>query len=188
MNVVVPPARRPLATPGCAVLRHGLRHDDRGWFAKPFDAARFASVSLPSVWAECFASLSHRGVVRGFHLQLPPADHDKLVWVAAGASVSALLDLRVGSPAYGRAEPVELDVAAGEALFVPRGVAHAFQAVADSTVLVYLVTTAHDPARDAGVRWDCGGVRWPLPPSAVSERDRALPGLDTFSSPFRFEG
>ena len=183
-----PSDSRMLATPGCMVLRHGIRRDDRGWFTKPFDAVRFAVAGLPQAWAECFTSLSHRGVVRGFHLQLPPVDHDKLVWVVSGASMSALLDLRVGSPAYGTAETVGLDTATGEAVFVPRGVAHAFQALADATVLVYLVTAAHDPTRDAGVRWDSGGVRWPLPPSAISERDRALPSLDAFVSPFRLGG
>lgn len=177
---------RPLAIPGCSVLRHAVHRDDRGWFAKPFDAARFASAGLSHAWAECFASLSHRGVVRGFHLQLPPSDHDKLVWVAAGASMSAVLDLRVGSPSFGKIDVAELDTVQGEALYVPRGVAHAFQALADVTVLVYLVTSAHDPAHDAGIRWDSAHVKWPLPPAAISSRDRGLPALEAFDSPFRF--
>ena len=188
MNGVAAPSEgaRPLAVPGCVVVRHAIHCDDRGWFAKPFDAGRFAVAGLSHAWAECFASLSHKGVVRGFHLQLPPSDHDKLVWVAAGASLSALLDVRVGSPAFGRTDTIALDTARGEALYVPRGVAHAFQALADATVLVYLVTSPHDPARDAGIRWDSAGVPWPLPAAVVSARDRALPALEAFESPFRF--
>lgn len=177
---------RTLAIPGCVQLHHARHHDARGSFEKPFDAARFAGAGLPSVWAECFTSTSHRGVVRGFHCQLPPSDHDKLVWVAAGASVSALLDLRVGSPAYATTGMVELQAGQGTALYVPRGVAHAFQALADATLLVYLVTSPHDPERDVGVRWDSAGVQWPLPPAAISSRDLGLPPLGKFETPFRF--
>jgi dTDP-4-dehydrorhamnose 3,5-epimerase len=177
-----------LATPGAVRVTHPVHRDERGWFAKPFDAPRFAARGLAPDWVECFASLSRRGVVRGFHLQLPPAQHDKLVWVAFGAAVSVLLDLRRGSPAYGVPEMVEHDRGHGDALFVPRGVAHAFQALTDDTLLVYLVTSAHDGARDAGVRWDSVGVRWPVAPGPVSARDRALPTLAAFDSPFQYDG
>ncbi len=175
-----------LATPGAVRVTHAVHRDARGWFAKPFDAPRFAALGLPHEWVECFASRSRRGVVRGFHLQLPPAQHDKLVWLASGAAVSVLLDLRRGSPAYAVPETVTHDDGHNDALFIPRGVAHAFQALADDTLLVYLVTSAHDPARDAGVRWDSVGVRWPLDPGPVSARDRALPTLAAFASPFQY--
>jgi dTDP-4-dehydrorhamnose 3,5-epimerase len=172
--------------PGCHVLDHPVHADARGTFAKPFTAPQFAAVGLATTWAECFWSRSHRGAVRGFHVQLPPAEHAKLLWAVAGSSCSAVVDLRVGSPAYGRPALITLSAAEGRALYVPPGVAHAFQALADDTVLVYLVSSAHDPARDAGVRYDSAGVAWPLPVAAISPRDGALPPLASFESPFRY--
>lgn len=175
---------RETGIPGCVVRSGPVHRDERGWFVKPFQASAFAGTD--PVWAECFATESARGVVRGFHLQLPPVAHAKLVWAAAGAARSVVLDLRAGSPSYGKAVPVDLRAGEGDALFVPPGVAHAFQARDDGTVLVYLVTSEHDATRDAGVRWDSAGVEWPLPVTTVSARDRALPALAEFATPFRY--
>lgn len=173
--------------PGCRVLDVPVHRDARGWFAKPYHATQFTAMGLPQDWAECFVSQSARGIVRGFHVQLPPSAHSKLIWVAAGASRSAFLDLRVGSPTFGQAEVIDLDAPSGVALFVPIGVAHAFQALLDDTILVYLVTSVHDPACDAGVRWDSTMVKWPIPITAMSVRDEQLPPLASFQSPFRFQ-
>jgi len=153
-------------------------------FAKPFAAPEFAARGLPTRWAECFYSRSGRGVVRGFHAQLPPVAHDKLVACLAGAAFDAVLDLRPASPTYRRTATVTLRVGDGQALLIPAGVAHAFQALAYDTLLLYLTGSPHDAARDAGVRWDSAGVPWPLPVAAVSPRDAALPPLVDFVSPF----
>ena len=172
--------------PGCHVVRYAVHEDARGRLAKPLSAATFGAAGLASHWAECFWTVSHRGTVRGFHAQLPPSEHDKLVWVVSGASHSVALDLRAGSPAYGETAAVELDARLGKALYLPVGVAHGFQAVEDNTVLVYLVTSPHDSARDSGVRWDSTATPWPLPVTLLSERDRALPALESFVTPFEF--
>ena len=179
--------REVTAIPGCWVLRSPVHADGRGRFVKPYSASVFAEFGAAHEWTECFWSVSRRGVVRGFHVQLPPAEHDKLIWVVSGVSHSAVVDLRAGSPAFGRTVVVELDAIAGRALYVPAGVAHGFQALEDNTIVVYLVTSAHDPARDAGVRWDSTAVTWPLPVSAVSERDKALPALASFATPFEYK-
>ena len=174
----------PTGIPGCVVTRHPVHQDLRGTFAKPFSAPAFTARGRTATWAECFYSRSHRGAVRGFHVQLPPAAHDKLVVCLAGAAFDAVLDLRVGSPTERRTAEVTLRAGDGQALYVPAGVAHAFQALEDDTVLLYLTGRPHDPERDAGVRWDGAGVTWPLPVSAVSPRDAALPTLADFVSPF----
>jgi dTDP-4-dehydrorhamnose 3,5-epimerase len=175
-----------LGISGCFRLTSPVHGDSRGRFVKPFTTTGFERAGLRHDWAECFWSESRFGVVRGFHIQLPPADHAKLIWAAAGASHSVLLDLRAGSPTFGTAESVRLDASNGHALFAPEGVAHAFQAMAEGTILTYLVTSGHDPALDAGVRWNSAGVEWPLAVTEVSARDRALPTLAEFKSPFRF--
>jgi dTDP-4-dehydrorhamnose 3,5-epimerase len=181
------PIQEQTGIPGCLVLSGGVHADARGRFAKPYAAPAFEAAGLKHDWAECFWSVSRKGVVRGFHVQLPPAEHAKLVWVVSGASHSALIDIRAGSPAYHRAATVRLDAAGGKALYVPAGIAHGFQALEDDTTLIYLVTSAHDAAHDSGVRWDSAGVTWPLPVTEVSARDRALEPLASFKTPFRFE-
>lgn len=175
-----------LAIPGCLVIAGAVHTDARGRFAKPFARPEFSSAGLKHDWAECFWSVSKRGVVRGFHVQLPPAEHAKLLWVVSGASHSSLIDLRAGSPAYGRAESVRLDALVGKALYVPAGVAHGFQALEDDTTIVYLVTSGHDAAHDSGVRWDSAGVSWPLPVTEISARDSALVPLAAFTTPFTY--
>lgn len=186
-NAAVSLVRVETGIPGCLVVTSTVHADARGGFAKPFAASAFRAAGLRHDWAECFWSVSKRGVVRGFHVQLPPADHAKLLWVVAGASQSAVIDLRAGSPAYGRAECARLDAAGGRALYVPAGVAHGFQALEDATTIVYLVTSAHDAAHDSGVRWDSAAVEWPIPVTEVSARDNALVPLESFNTPFRFE-
>jgi dTDP-4-dehydrorhamnose 3,5-epimerase len=176
-----------LGIPGCHLLTAPVHADSRGKFVKPYATGSFEPAGLDHQWAECFWSESRLGVVRGFHVQLPPSAHAKLIWAVAGESHSVLLDLRAGSPTYGKTESVRLDANNGRALYAPEGVAHAVQAIADGTVLTYLVTSAHDAALDAGVRWDSAGVSWPLAVTEVSARDRALPALADFATPFRFE-
>lgn len=179
--------RRPIGIPGCHVLTTRVHEDARGRFVKPFDAAVFGAAGLRGDWAECFWSESRRGVIRGFHIQLPPSAHAKLVWAMSGVSHSVLLDLRVGSPTFGNTAAVHLDASVGNAVYAPEGVAHGFQALEDRTILGYLVTSGHDPRLDTGVRWDSAGVAWPLEVSEVSVRDRSLPTLAEFVTPFRHE-
>jgi dTDP-4-dehydrorhamnose 3,5-epimerase len=177
-----------LGIPGCHLLTARVHEDSRGRFVKPFTASAFNSAQMRYDWAECFWSESRAGVVRGFHFQLPPAAHAKLVWVMSGVSHSVLLDLRAGSPMFGKHASVRLDSMGGRAIYVPEGVSHAFQALQDQTLLGYLVTSEHDPQLDTGVRWDSAGVAWPARVSEVSARDRLLPPFGDFATPFRYRG
>jgi dTDP-4-dehydrorhamnose 3,5-epimerase len=125
-------------------------------------------------------------VVRGLHFQTPPRDHAKTVNVIRGAIHDVVVDLRLGSPAYGR--PATFALGAGEpaALHVPRGCAHGFQALSDDTVVAYMVGSEHAPEHDSGIRWDSVAADWPIAEPVVSERDAAFPPLSEFESPFRF--
>jgi dTDP-4-dehydrorhamnose 3,5-epimerase len=163
-----------------------VKRDARGTLIKPFTQPSFTQAGLEARWRECFWSVSHLGVIRGFHAQHPPHELEKLVFCASGATHDVVLDLRVGSPTYGRTAEVTLAAERANALYVPRGVAHAFQALTDEATLVYLVTAEHAPEADHGVRWDSVPVEWPLPPGPISERDRSLPPLGSFASPFRW--
>jgi dTDP-4-dehydrorhamnose 3,5-epimerase len=180
-------SRRTTTIPGCAVLPLFHHHDDRGELVKVFqvEAARAAGDD-PAI-AELFWSRSHRGVVRGLHFQVPPDEHTKLVTIVAGTAHDVVLDLRVGSPAYGSHVAVELDAAAPVAIVVPPGCAHGFQATTAESVVLYATSTQHAPASDRGVRWDRAGIVWPIPVAVTSARDASFPALADFVSPFTFD-
>lgn len=154
--------------------------DDRGRFVKLHSAGddRF----WPAKWDEIYYSTSRRGVIRGMHLQLPPHDHHKAVHCLAGEALDVVVDLRADSPTFGEHAALELDGDRPELVVVPPGCAHGFQALTDGTVMVYLVSTVHEPTADTGIRWDSFGCRWPVDSPTVSERDRALPTFGAFST------
>jgi len=173
---------------GCFEVKPDVSSDDRGSFAKVFHRGEFAAAGLTGDFAECFQSASRKGALRGFHFQRPPADHDKLVYCAAGEVFDAVVDLRRGSPTYGRHAALRLDSKRCNALYIPRGLAHGFQALSEEAVVVYLVTSVHSPAHDDGIRWDSAGVAWPIPRPIVSPRDAAFAALKDFQSPFAEDG
>lgn len=175
------------ALPGCLELEAPAAHDARGSFLKSFAAASFAAAGLAPAWAETYVTQSRRGVVRGMHCQLPPHDHDKLVTCLAGSVLDVVLDLRRGSPGFGCAAAFTLHAGDGRSIWVPRGCAHGFCALADGATLLYHVTSAHAPAHDGGVRWDSFGFAWPFAAPVLSARDAALPPLEGFDSPFAWE-
>lgn len=170
--------------PGCLLLRQPAPRDVRGVFSKLFHAPSFDLAGVPFRVAECFWSTSHRSVIRGLHFQTPPHDHQKLVSCLAGEVRDVVVDLRRGSPAYGHWVGFDLRGGDGQAVLIPRGCAHGFQALCNHSTMLYLVDTAHAPAHDGGIRWDSCGITWSLPPAAVSERDQSLPPLEGFKSPF----
>lgn len=186
LEAPVPLTLHPLAITGVMELRPRVHRDGRGRFVKPFHAPTFRANGLACDFAETFYTTSRRGVLRGMHLQLPPHDHEKLVFCASGEVLDVVVDLRVGSPTYGAHATCLLGDESGNVLYVPRGVAHGFYALSDDALLVYQVTTPHSPAHDGGVRWDSAGVDWPDSDPVISPRDHALPTLAEFRSPFRF--
>jgi dTDP-4-dehydrorhamnose 3,5-epimerase len=177
----------PTAIPGCIEVQPHVFDDARGRFAKPYHAPTFAANGIDFRPAEAFFTLSHRRVLRGFHFQVPPHDHVKLVYCASGAVLDVVVDVRCGSPVFGMPFSAELDAKRSNALLIPRGVGHAFYVRSEEAVLAYLVSTPHAPSFDAGVRWDSAGVDWPDAAPVISQRDRALPTLEEFRSPFLFD-
>jgi len=173
--------------PGCHILELPGSHDARGSFVKTFNAAAFTTLGLEAVVAECFYSVSDRDVVRGLHFQLPPSDQAKVVCCIAGSALDAVVDLRVGSPAFRAHATVRLAGGAAHAVYVPRGVAHGFRALEPGTIVAYHTSTAYDPLRDSGVRWDSAGIDWGLTSPVVSERDATFVPIAEFASPFRWQ-
>jgi len=175
----------PTTIPGCARLDLFRADDDRGAFVKLYERSTFAALGLDPDVAEVFCSTSRRNVIRGLHFQLPPHEHAKTVTVLTGRVHDVVVDLRTDSPAFGRHEAFVLDAEGAGALHIPVGCAHGFQALTDDATMAYLVGTENSREHDTGIRWDSAGISWPHPPSAISARDRSLPALADFVSPFR---
>jgi dTDP-4-dehydrorhamnose 3,5-epimerase len=135
-------------------------------------------------FAEQYFTLSHAGVLRGMHLQLPPHQHGKLVTCLSGRILDVLLDLRRASPTCGNSLGIELSPERGQALYLPAGIAHGFLSLEDNSGVLYGTTSVHDPHCDTGVRWDSFGFVWPVNEPLISARDAALPALAAFDSPF----
>lgn len=126
-------------------------------------------------------SCSARGVLRGLHLQLPPAAQDKLVRVTRGAIFDVAVDIRFGSPTFGRWAGVTLSAEEWNQLLVPKGFAHGFVALEDGTEVIYKVSAPYAPALERSIRFDdpAIGIEWPLEADALilSDKDRAAPLL-----------
>jgi len=172
--------------PGCLQLHFPAYADRRGSFVKVYRRSDFAESALEVEFAESFHTVSGERVLRGMHLQLPPAHHSKLVYCVAGRVLDVVLDLRRGSPAFGSHAAIELSPEGNSGLYLPHGVAHGFYVLQAPSIMAYHVTSEHAAALDAGVRWNSFGAPWPDNDPVMSTRDAALPPLCDFDSPFEF--
>lgn len=169
---------------GAYVVEPEPIEDQRGFFARTFCAETFARQGLAASFDQISISFNRTaGVLRGLHLQRPPKAEAKLIRCTAGAVFDVIVDLRAGSPTYGRWIGVELSAANRRQLYVPPGLAHGFQAIMDGTELAYHIASPYAPELQDGVRFDDPdlAVAWPDPHGAiVSDRDRNLPTLSAF--------
>jgi dTDP-4-dehydrorhamnose 3,5-epimerase len=174
----------PEPLPGVRRLEPRLFRDDRGAFVKTYHQEDFAALGLDLSMREEYYSVSHRGVLRGMHFQVPPENHAKLVYCVSGRVLDVVLDLRRSSPTFGRSAGLELSAQNRHLLQIPTGVAHGFLALEADSILVYKTTTVHSPAHDAGIRWDSFGFAWGMTAPIISPRDAGFPALHEFVSPF----
>jgi dTDP-4-dehydrorhamnose 3,5-epimerase len=157
--------------------------DSRGGFVKTYMRSLFAAAGVQFDFCEEYYSISKQDVIRGMHFQIPPYDHDKIVYCAAGAVEDVLLDLRRG-PGYGKFCSVLLSEDQPELMVVPKGVAHGFRSLKDRSFIVSKTSTEYAPQHDMGVRWDSFGFDWRCESPIISDRDLLHPALADFKSPF----
>lgn len=174
-----------LSIPGAYYLRSHRAEDARGSFVKTFHSDFFRGHGLNAEWREHYYSHSVPGVVRGMHFQLPPFDHEKLVFCVTGKVFDVVLDLRVGSPTFGKSCTLELSAQNNSLLYLPRGIAHGFFTT-EAATLAYSVSSQYSSAHDAGVRFNSVEAEWPEDP-IVSARDLAFPHFEDFLSPFVYQ-
>jgi dTDP-4-dehydrorhamnose 3,5-epimerase len=174
---------------GALVVRPERHEDERGFFARTWCRDDFAAHGMSIDMVQASISRNRRaGTLRGLHFARSPASEAKLVRCERGRIFDVIVDLRPGSPSYLMHLELVLDEEEGAALFVPAGVAHGFQTLADDSTVCYMMSEAYRPELADGVRYDdkAFGIKWPAPVSVITERDRSYPDFDADRHAARF--
>ncbi len=169
----------PLA--GAWVLEVEPRTDERGFFARTFDAQEAEARGMRPVVAQCNLSFNHAaGTLRGMHMQIAPATEPKLVRCTRGAIYDVIVDMRPSSPTYLQHFGIELTADNRRQLYVPDLFAHGYLTLTDSAEVAYQVGEFYSPGYERGLRYDDPtlGIEWPIPVAVISPKDAAWPLLD----------
>jgi dTDP-4-dehydrorhamnose 3,5-epimerase len=175
------PERLPTKLDGVVLLEPEVHGDERGFMVETFRRDPWAGLGVEVDFVQHNHSRSAKGTLRGLHFQTEPGQA-KLVRCSRGEIFDVAVDLRRGSPTYGKWEGHVLDDEAHRQLFVPAGCGHGFLVLSDVADVSYLLSSTYDPATESGIAWNDPdiGVEWPLPPDTdplLSDRDRTAPRL-----------
>lgn len=164
--------------PGCVVVEPAVFGDERGVFFETWNAERFGRHGLLAKFVQSNVSTSVRGVLRGLHYQWP-RPQGKLVSVLEGEVYDVAVDIRRGSPTFGRWEAVVLSAENRRQFWIPEGFAHGFAVLSERAVFNYLCTDVYVREADAGVRWNDGAIAvdWPISDPVLSAKDANAPFL-----------
>jgi dTDP-4-dehydrorhamnose 3,5-epimerase len=167
--------------------------DARGWFAETYNRKTFQALGIDVDFCQDNHSMSAAvGVLRGLHFQRPPHAQDKLVRCVRGRIFDVAVDIRSGSPTFGKWFAAELSAENGQQLFVPVGFAHGFITLEPNTEVEYKVSAPYAPSDEAGIIWNDSklAISWPLPPTgpSLSDKDKRLPPLAQLASIFVYDG
>lgn len=176
---------------GVFIIEPKVFGDDRGYFFESFNSKEFAEkTGLNITFVQDNESRSHYGVLRGLHFQLPPYTQSKLVRVVKGKVLDVAVDIRKGSPTYGKYASCELTEDNHRQFFVPRGFAHGFCVLSEDAIFQYKCDNFYAPQADGGINiLDASlGIDWgiQLEKAALSEKDTKHPCLKDFDSPFLY--
>jgi dTDP-4-dehydrorhamnose 3,5-epimerase len=174
----------PTKIEGVFIVEPKVFRDERGVFVKTFNKEQFEEHGLSVDFTESYYSISNKNVMRGMHIQLPPKDHSKLVFVTRGAVLDVVLDIRKGSPTYGQYEVTELSERNNKMVYMPPGCAHGFLSLEDNSCTTYLQTATYSPEHDTGIKIDSFGMQWNVENPVLSKRDQGFLPLTEFNSPF----
>lgn len=182
----------PLDIPAVLLLTPARYGDHRGFFSEVYNQRVLAEAGITLAFVQDNHSRSAaKGTVRGLHFQSPPCAQDKLVRVPKGAILDVAVDLRAGSPTFGRHVACEISEAAWNQVLIPRGFAHGFCTLEPDTEVIYKVTDFYAPDHDLGLNWrdPALGIDWPVaePRAIVSEKDRRHPDLAELPVFFKYD-
>lgn len=172
---------------GVYIINNFNASDDRGLFVKTFNKNLFLEFNLNFEIKESYFSISKKNVIRGMHFQLPPFDHEKLVFVPKGSIIDVVVDLRINSSTYKKYISIELSDKNKKSIFIPKGLAHGFKSLADDTITVYNVASEYNPEADAGIHYNSFSFDWGVQEPIISKRDTEFTGLSSFckNNPFK---
>lgn len=176
---------------GVFIIEPKVFGDARGYFFESFNAKEFADkTGLNITFVQDNESKSRYGVLRGLHFQLPPYTQSKLVRVVKGKVLDVVVDIRKGSPTYGKYEMCELTEDNHRQFFVPKGMAHGFAVLSEEAIFQYKCDDFYHPEAEGAIAWNDTDIAipWPISPDEVllSEKDKHRLGIKDFESPFKF--
>lgn len=164
--------------PGVLIVQVKAHIDERGLFARIFDAAAFAQAGMPTAWPQCNTSWNkQRGTMRGMHFQMAPRPDAKLVRCTRGRIFDVAVDLRPNSGTFRQWVGVELSHDNRTAFFVPAGCVHGFLTLEDDCEVFYMMGEVYAPELASGVRWNdpAFNIEWPFTPTTMAEKDASWP-------------
>ena len=178
---------------GVLLIKPQYFTDSRGFFVESYNKQDFSKSGIPDEFVQDNHSKSQKGVLRGLHFQFPHAQ-GKLIRVIKGSIYDVVVDIRIGSPTYGRSLGVIISEHDPNMLYIPIGFAHGFLVLEDNTEVMYKVTDFYDPKGDAGIFWNDPDltISWPLDEIGItnpilSEKDTKHPTLSELKSPFQYQ-
>lgn len=176
--------------PDVVLVEPRIHGDERGWFAETYKRSEFEAAGIRVDFRQDnHARSTRRGILRGLHYQEPPAPQAKLVRCTVGAIFDVAVDIRQGSPTFGRWYGAELTASNHRMLYVPEGFAHGYCTVDEVCEVVYKTSNEYRPDLDRAIRWDdpAIGVEWPVKEPVLSRKDQAAPLLAEAKPAFSWE-
>jgi dTDP-4-dehydrorhamnose 3,5-epimerase len=182
---------RPLSIVDVKLVIPEIHRDARGFFSETYRASEMRNAGISTDFVQDNHSLSaEAGTLRGLHFQIPPHAQGKLFRVSRGAVFDVAVDLRVGSPSYGRHVSAVLSAENWLQIWIPPGFAHGYCTLEPNTEVIYKVTDYYTPDSERGLKWDDAalGIKWPVDPANVklSDKDRTQPALLELAPAFVF--
>ena len=167
--------------PDVKVLKPKVFQDTRGYFCETYSEKSYKEAGIDRHFVQDNESMSMRGVLRGLHYQIEPYAQAKLIRVVRGAVLDVAVDIRKGSPTFGKVVVVELSEHNKQQIFIPQGFAHGFLVLEDNTIFSYKCDAFYNPQCERGIRWDDPQIAIPWPkldvPYNLSDKDKKQPFL-----------
>ncbi len=175
--------------PGLLIIEPDVFRDERGYFCETYNQEKLSQLGFNQTFVQDNESMSSKGVLRGIHFQKPPFAQAKLVRVIKGSVIDFAVDLRKGSPTYGKYKAVELDSETKRMLYLPEGFGHAFVSLEDNTIFSYKCSNFYNKESESGILWSDEdlNIDWKIDNPILSDKDKILGKLKDFDSPFTFE-
>ncbi len=171
---------------GLLIIEPQIFNDPRGYFYESYNKEKMYAAGINIEFVQDNQSLSQKGIVRGLHFQAAPYAQAKLVRVIQGAVMDVAVDIRKNSPTYGKHFAIELSAENKTMFFIPPGFAHGFETLTDNTLFLYKCSNLYNKESEGGLLWNDEqlNIQWQTKNPLVSDKDKVLPALNNFISPF----